>query len=154
MKKQHYNNITKQFNKSNFKEFTYNEIIHVLTEYKLEFMLVSRLLNGIKSVNSTMYIESENLIDFNTKLTIIERVILLWLKDQMNKDLIPPNTIDFSNVWSLIIHDSQINIHNLSVDQFYISFINSNKRNKVTKRNNLKNKGKYHVNQGGKFGRK
>jgi len=137
----------------------------ILNEYKLNFILVSRILNGIHS-NNFKLISDQDIYDVNNKLkqtyidklrthiNKIEVIIFNWIKEQLLLDKIPPNTLDFNYIWYLIIHDKELNPKELSQDIWYEQFINSNKRNKMSSKIKLKNKGKYHVNQGGKYGKK
>ena len=74
--------------------------------------------------------------------------LLEWIKEQLSSDKIPSWDILHSPIGRYMVKDKGINPNELSVDVWYENFINSNQRN------NLKQFGKYHVNQGGRFGYK
>lgn len=139
MKKFKSNELSKQFGKSKFREFTYHELESVIFEYKLDLLLCSRILNGLFYNDNLLKEEKED----------IENLIFKWIKNQIvENDLIPSNSPDFLNIWRLIIEDDQLNPYHLNIDVLYSAMINSNDRNKK-KHENYKTG--YHVNQG-KFG--
>jgi hypothetical protein len=138
MKKFKNNDITKQFNKSRFRELTYQELEILLFEYKMDWLLVRGILCGL--VNNLNLLKEEK--------QDIESNILNWIKEQILNDNIPPYSIDFMYAWRLIMYDNELNPNKLDSEVLYNSLINSNERNKKKQENH---KTGFHVNQG-KFG--